>query len=270
MQMRDFTNKVAFITGGAQGIGKILTRKLLERGAIVYIVDINEEALQTTINEFSSIGKIHGSKCDITNKAELDHISVAVISEFGGVDLLVNNAGIVRPAELVEADESMIEKTIEVNLLAQFWIIKRFLPSMIEHNTGHIVNIASAAGILGIPKMSAYNASKFGVVGMSEALRQEMKMNNYNIDVSIVCPNTISTGMFDGTKEVKSTKMLKPEEVANGILKGIMKRKLFMGMPHFSVTKLMPFMKLLLGPKGMDKLNHKLGMWSMNDKWKGH
>ncbi|WP_371806696.1 SDR family NAD(P)-dependent oxidoreductase [Candidatus Lokiarchaeum ossiferum] len=268
--MNNFSDKVAFITGGAQGIGKLLAKKLLQRGALVYIVDINPEILQNTIEELSQIGKIFGSLCDITDKQQLDQISTAVLSKFGSIDLLINNAGIVKADELVNADETIIEKTIEVNLLAQFWIIKRFLPSMIKRNTGHIINISSAGGILGIPNLSAYNASKFGVIGLSEALRQEMKKHNYKIEVSVVCPNTINTGMFGGSEMVKGTKMLQPEEVVQGILKGIKRKRPVIGIPHFSVTKLTPFLKLFLGPKNMDKFNKKLGMWSINDTWKGH
>jgi len=143
------------------------------------------------------------------------------------------------------------------------------LPGMIRENMGHIVNIASAGGLLAIPNLSAYCASKFGVVGFTDALRQEMAKKKYNIGVTVVCPNTVGTGMFHGSKMVAGTKLLDPDTVTDKIIRGIKKNKPMVAIPSVPVRFLTPLTKTLLPIRAMDWLNKILGMWSANDSWKG-
>ena len=166
-------------------------------------------------------------------------------------------------------DDEIIEKIINVNLTSQFWTTKAFLPSMVKQSEGHIVNFASAGGILAIPWITAYCASKFGVVGFSDSLRQEMKKMKLNIGVTVVCPNTVNTGMFQGSKMVTGTSLLKPEDVTKRVVRAIKKNKPMVAVPHLAVRFITPLTKTLLPINAMDRLNKAMGMWDVNDTWTG-
>ena len=119
----------------------------------------------------------------------------------GDVDILVNNAGIVTGKKFLDATDGAIEKTFQVNTLAHFWLGKAFLPSMIDKNHGHVVTIASMAGIFGMAGLCDYCASKYAAVGFDESLRNELvAMAKDGIHTTVVCPYFINTGMFDGVQ----------------------------------------------------------------------
>ena len=146
-----------------------------------------------------------------------------------------------------------------VNLLAHFWTMKAFLPGMVAKKEGHVVNMASAGGLLAIPYISDYCATKFAVVGLTESLRQEFKLRGLrNIRFSYVCPNTVGTGMFAGARPVKGTKLLSAEDVTAKIVEGIKKNRSFIGVP-LSVY-LIPLTKALLPIAVMDLFNRVMGI----------
>ena len=261
--------KLAVVTGAAMGMGKCVSRLLLEAGCEVAMVDVNADALSATADEFSALGVCRPYTCDISDRQAVYTLAETIKKEMGPVSILVNNAGIVKAAPLDELPDETIEKILTVNLTAQFWTCKAFLPDMIAQNSGHVVNVASAGGILGLPNLSAYCASKFGVVGFTDALRQEMAKKKYNIGVTVVCPNTVGTGMFHGSKMVAGTKLLDPDTVTDKIIRGIKKNKPMVAIPSVPVRFLTPLTKTLLPIRAMDWLNKILGMWSANDSWKG-
>jgi all-trans-retinol dehydrogenase (NAD+) len=267
--MKLLKNKVALVTGAAMGMGKDLSEKLLHEGCRVAIVDVNEKALSKTERELKKLGVCAKFVCDISDRKAVYQLAKKVEKELGEVDILVNNAGIVKALELVNLDDDAIEKTININLMAMFWTCKAFLPAMINKKDGHIVNFASAGGILAIPNLTAYCASKFGVVGLSDALRQEMRKQKTNVGVTYVCPNTVNTGMFSGSKMVAGTKMLTADEVTGKVIKAIKKNQAMVAVPGVPVKILTPLTKVLLPIKAMDWLNAFLGMDHANDTWKG-
>jgi len=267
--MTDLKGKLALVTGAAMGMGKDLSAKLLAAGCRVALVDVNAWELATTAKELSSGGECRPYTCDISDRKAVAHLAKKVKKEMGPVDILVNNAGIVRARELVDLDEKAIEMTIAINLTAQFWTCKAFLPDMIERNQGQIVNYASAGGILAIPNLSAYCASKFGVIGFSDALRQEMRKHRYNIGVTYICPNTVNTGMFKGSKMVAGTSMLSAHQVNTTVIQAIKKNRAMVAVPSAPVKFVTPLMKVLLPIKAMDWLNALLGMDRANDSWTG-
>ena len=260
---------LAVVTGGAMGMGKIISRRLLEAGCTVALVDVNEKALSSTADELSSIGACRPYVCDIADRHAVYSLAKTIQAQMGVVTILVNNAGIVKPAPLNRLADEIIEKILQVNLTAQFWTCKAFLPAMIARNKGHVVNMASAGGILALPNLTAYCASKFGVVGFTDALRQEMKKEKVNINFTLVCPNTVGTGMFEGSKMVAGTRLLDPEDVAAKIVAGIRKNKAMVAVPSLPVKILTPLAKALLPISLMDRLNQLLGMWGANDTWTG-
>ena len=261
--------ELAVVTGGAMGMGKSVSRRLLEAGCAVAIVDINEKALSSTADELSPFGDCRPYVCDIADRTAVYSLAKTIQHQMGTVSILVNNAGIVQPAPLSRLADETIEKTLRVNLIAQFWTCKAFLPGMIARNNGHVVNVASAGGILALPNLSAYCASKFGVVGFTDALRQEMKKEKVNVGFTVVCPNTVGTGMFEGSKMVAGTRLLDPEDVAAKIVAGISKNKAMVAVPSVPVKMLTPLTKAILPINLMDRLNQMLGMWGANHTWTG-
>jgi short-subunit dehydrogenase len=223
--------KVAVVTGAVMGMGKWISRHLLAAGCSVALVDINETELAATAAELSSTGTCRPYVADIADRQAVYVLAACIQDDMGTASILVNNAGIVWAAPLEELDDEAIEKILSVNLVAQFWTCKAFLPNMIAQDSGHIVNVASAGGILALPHLSAYFASKFGVVGLTDSLRQEMKKRKSHVGFTVVCPNTVGTGMFAGSKMVAGTQLLDPDDVAAKIVAGIRKQKAMVAVP---------------------------------------
>jgi len=217
----ELKGKVAVVTGAARGMGKELSAALLREGCAVALVDINADALSAGFREFSPLDSCRQFRCDVSKREDVYRMAEAVEETLGPVSVLVNNAGIVRAADLLDLPDLDIEKMIAINLTAQFWTCKAFLPGMIERNEGYIVNYSSAGGLLAIPNLSAYCASKYGVIGFTDALRQELRKKKANIGCTYVCPNTVDTGMFKGSKMVAGTKLLSPKVVSERVIRAI-------------------------------------------------
>ena len=267
--MKHLSGKVAVVTGAAMGMGKCISELLLKEGCRVALVDINRDILKKTEGELSPDGVCESYVCDISEPAEVSNLAIKIEKSMGTVSILVNNAGIVVAKGLLEMDDIQIKKILDVNLASMFWTTKAFLPGMISHNEGHIVNIASAGGILALPNLAAYCASKFGVIGFTDSLRQEMKKNKHPIEVTYVCPNTVGTGMFEGSKMATGTRELNPHDVSKKIITAIKKNQAALAIPSIPVKILTPLSKLILPVNAMDFLNRLLGLWRINDSWKG-
>ncbi|MDC7235311.1 MAG: SDR family NAD(P)-dependent oxidoreductase [Spirochaetales bacterium] len=267
--MKNLRNKTVLVTGAARGMGKCLSELLLKQRCRVALVDIDRNLLKETESELSRKGKCRAFLCDITDEAAVETLATDIQKQFGPVNILVNNAGIVKAAPVSGLSETDVQKMIDVNLTALIRCCRIFLPQLIESGDAQIVNMASAGGILAIPDLSVYSATKFGVIGFTDSLRQEMKRSGHNVIVSYVTPNTVNTGMFEGSSMVKGTKMLSPERVAGAILNTIIKGPPLCAIPRFSLRVVTPLLKLILPINGMDSLNRRLGMWTINSDWQG-
>ena len=266
--MRQLYGKNALVTGGAMGMGKSLAELLLREGMRVAIVDIRESELEAVRDELAGPGEVAIFKCDVTDRLAVYALADKVREEFGTIDLLVNNAGIVKAHPLMDKPDELIEQTVAVNLLAHFWTMKAFLPDMLARRSGHIVNMASAGGILGVPYISDYCATKFGVIGLTESVRQELKLQGYKkIKVSYVCPNTVGTGMFAGNKPVKGTKMLEPDVVTTRIVTGIKRGKERIYIPASVHTAAL--LKVVLPVPVMDLTSRLMGIATSSQKMTG-
>lgn len=225
-------SKKVLITGGASGIGKIISRIMLEKGAEVVIWDISQQNIDQTLGELSDKGPITGHAIDVSN---YDMVS-EVAKEVGDVDLLINNAGIVVGRDFNDHTLGDIDRVMKVNLSAPMYLTHCFLPSMIERKSGQICNIASMAGTVANPKMSVYAASKWGVFGWSDSLRLEMERAKTGVKVTTILPYYINTGMFDGVQSV--IPILEPEVAAARIVRAIEKGKKITSIPgwiyHFT------------------------------------
>lgn len=235
--MSEFKNKNVLITGGASGIGKIMGRLALEKGAANLIVwDVNPDAMESVRAELSKGGNVHCYKVNVADEKEISVTYEKVKEEIGYVDILINNAGIVRGNSTFDRQKvSDVRLTMDVNATAPMLVALEMLPDMMLRNSGHICNIASAAGMLGVPKLSVYCASKWAVAGWTESLRIELKQAHSNVKVTCIAPYFINTGMFDGVHS-KVFNILEPEPTAKKIMGAICRDKDFKGLPfpeHF-------------------------------------
>jgi all-trans-retinol dehydrogenase (NAD+) len=266
--MKDLRGKNVLITGGALGMGRSLARMLLQEGCRVAIVDIREAELAEAKEELSRYGEVASYICDISDREKVYALAEQVRKEFGAIDILVNNAGIVKSNPFLEKPDETIERTVKVNLLAHFWTMKAFLPDMVAKKEGHVVNMASAGGLLGVPYITDYCATKFAVVGLTESLRQEFKLKGMRkIRFTYVCPNTVNTGMFEGAKPVKGTKLLTAEEVTTKIVEGIKKNRSFIGVPRS--VYLVPLMKAIAPIPVLDFFNRVMGIATSSETTRG-
>ena len=230
-------NSSVLITGGASGIGRIMGRMALERGASRLIIwDINPQNIALTISELSRIGKVNGYVVDVSRNEMVVEAFNKVKAECGEIDILINCAGIVtsnKTFDKMTSDE--IVRTMNINTIAPMFVARAMLPGMIARNKGHICTIASAGGMLSNPKMSVYAASKWGAIGWSDSVRIELQEMKSDVHVTTVAPYYINTGMFDGVKS-RIIPILKPEYVARKVLNAIERNVSFKGIPfgfHF-------------------------------------
>jgi NAD(P)-dependent dehydrogenase (short-subunit alcohol dehydrogenase family) len=192
----DYPGKTAVITGAGSGIGRALALDLAARGAVLAISDVNLVTVAETAALCEKAGaRVSHYELDVANRqAVLDHAD-AVTAEFGKVNLVINNAGVGLMANV----EDMSWKDFDWLMGINFWGVvhgtKAFLPQLIASGDGHLVNISSVFGFVGVPSQSAYNAAKFGVRGFTEALRQEMLIARHPVGVSCVHPGGIRTNI---------------------------------------------------------------------------
>lgn len=234
------------ITGGASGIGRIMGRICLEKGASNLIVwDINQANIDKTEAELSDVkpaeagvskGQIHSYIVNVSDPQAIKSAYEKVKSEVGEVDILVNCAGIVRGNNTFDKQTVQdIDLTMDINANAPMYVALAVLPDMLRRDRGHICNIASAAGMLGVPKLSVYCASKWAVIGWTESMRVELKQARSHVRVTSVAPYFINTGMFDGVNS-KVFPILDPEKTAAKIICAVEVGKSFRGIPfayHF-------------------------------------
>lgn len=219
------------ITGGCSGIGKIMARRCLEKGAAEVIIwDINESAIAATVEELSALGAVKGFKADISKPASVDEAAAATKAACGDIDILINNAGIITNNKFFEEQtDADIDRTIDINTKGAMYVTLRFIGDMKARGVGHICNITSAAGMLGLPRMSLYCASKWAGIGWSQSLGIELEREKSPLKVTTIAPYFIDTGMFDGIRSV--FKVQKPEVVGKKVLEAIEKNRRFKGIP---------------------------------------
>ncbi|MDF1517993.1 MAG: 3-ketoacyl-ACP reductase, partial [Lutibacter sp.] len=214
--------KKAIITGGGKGLGKATAIAFAKKGIDVAITGRNEKILKETVAELKAIGVNATYEIfDVGNYEEVKQGIKNIIATLGSVDILVNNAGIAAFGSLNEMEVSKWTAIIQTNVMGMYYVTKEVLPYLIAKNEGDIINISSTAGLNGNANTSAYSASKFAVIGMSESLMKEVRKNN--IRVCVLTPSTIATdmaielGITDGNVE----KVLQSEDFAQLIVSAL-------------------------------------------------
>ena len=214
---RSLAGQVVAITGGGRGIGRATAAALIARGARVAIGDIEAELAEKTAAELGA-GTI-GLPLDVTDRASFANFLNEVESRLGPLDVLINNAGIMPIGPFIEETDACAERIIDINLhgviLGSKLALERFLP----RRRGHLVEVASATGKIGFAGAVTYSASKHAVVGVSEALRQELR--GTGIDVSVVMPTAVNTELGSGLGATRAFKAVEPEDVAEAIVEAL-------------------------------------------------
>lgn len=248
------------ITGGTRGIGRLMAAGAAERGAWVTIwardAAIGDQVAGELGVRFVSV--------DVADTAAV----AAAAAETGPVDVLVNNAGVIAGKPFVELTEDDIRRSYEINTLAPYWVTRAFLPGMRERNHGCVVNVASAAGMIGTARMTDYSGTKHAMLGFTEALRAELRLSRSKVNTLAVCPFYIDTGMFDGARTAVPwlLPILREAEVAVKVLNAIESGKQRLLLPP--VLHTLPLIRLL--PVGLaDSIVDLLGVNRTMDGFSG-
>jgi NAD(P)-dependent dehydrogenase (short-subunit alcohol dehydrogenase family) len=210
-------NKIAVVTGASKGIGYAIAEGLLKAGAKVFVCARDKAELKRALEKLSASGTVDGEICDVRSDAQIKMMLDEAMRVFGGVDILVNNAGIGIIGKTVEEmSASEFEQTLQTNLFGVFYACHHAIPRMRERGGGYIINISSLAGQNAHPRMAAYNASKFGLNGFSEALMQEVR--EHNIKVTAICPGSVNTYFGGDEPSEDQAWQLQPEDIAQVVL----------------------------------------------------
>jgi 3-oxoacyl-[acyl-carrier protein] reductase len=221
--MNKLRSKKAIITGGSRGLGKATAIAFAKEGIDVAITGRNKKILKETVSELEAFGiKAIYSVFDVSNYEEVKSGIKSILDTLGSIDILVNNAGIAAFGSFNEMDVSQWSQIIQTNIMGMYYVTKEVLPYLINQNEGDIINVSSTAGLTGNANTSAYSASKFAVIGMSESLMKEVRKNN--IRVSTLTPSTIASDMsieLGIVNKDSNDNILQPEDFAELIVAGL-------------------------------------------------
>ena len=236
--MRSVRGKNVLVTGGAMGMGRLFAeRAISEQAAAVVLWDVNEAALKATLADLEGGScDVSGHLVDVSDPDAVAETAGLVLDDLGRIDVLVNNAGIVRGnAYFWETDPAHDAKlTIDVNTLAPMYVAHAFLPGMIDApGDCRLLNLASAAGFTPNPRMAAYAASKWAVIGWSDSVRLELKQAGHDhVEVTTACPYYTRTGMFEGASSAPLLPILDPEDVVDESWKAMLAGRPFVILPR--------------------------------------
>jgi NAD(P)-dependent dehydrogenase (short-subunit alcohol dehydrogenase family) len=211
---RSLTGTVVAITGGGRGIGRAMARALAAEGARVAVCDLDGETAAATAAELG--GDAIGLAVDVTDHTALAAFLDQVEQRLGPLGVMINNAGIMPVTPLVDEDDASIARQLEINLRAVIVGTREAMRRMIPRGRGHIVNVASVAGRTGFPHLATYCATKHGVVGLSEAVRAELR--DSGVEISVVMPSIVRTELMAGVRDARGVKSIQPEDVAAAVV----------------------------------------------------
>jgi NADP-dependent 3-hydroxy acid dehydrogenase YdfG len=223
---RSLHGNVVAITGGGRGIGRAMARALSAQGARIAVCDLDGQTAADVAAELG--GDAIGLAVDVTDHAALIGFIDTVEERLGPLDVLINNAGIMPVTSLVEEDDASIARQLELNLRAVIVGTREAMRRMVPRRRGHIVNVASVAGRAGFPHLATYCATKHGVVGLSEAVRAELR--GTGIEVSVVMPSLVNTELISGIEQAK-VKTVEPEDVATAVVEALQRPRFDVFVP---------------------------------------
>ena len=237
MVMKNLAGKNVLITGAGSGIGRLMSHYVADEGANTALIDINSAAVAKAVEEVKSRNvKAVGYVCDISNREAVMDVVAKIKQDFKPIDVLINNAGTVIGKSFFDLTLDEMQRTMNINYWGHIYFTKALIGDMVARNSGAIVNVASSSGLIGMPILSDYCASKFAEVGFSESLRRELKkFKHTGVKVTCVCPYIIDTGLFKGFKPMVMNPFIKAEDAAHAIVKGFKKGKPYVMLPPLSL-----------------------------------
>jgi 3-oxoacyl-[acyl-carrier protein] reductase len=214
----NLTGKVAIVTGGTKGIGRAIAEALVREGIDVCISARKRSEVDHAVDALAGLkkGRITGIVCDVCDYSQVQALIDLTVLEFGGLDILVNNAGIGIFSTVEEMSPEDFRAVIETNLFGVYYCCHEAIPLMKERGGGYIINMSSLAGANPHPRMAAYNASKFGLNGFSEALMQEIRHDG--IKVSYIMPGSVNTEFGGDNPSDEKNWQLRPEDIARVVI----------------------------------------------------
>ena len=214
----DLNGKTAVVTGGTKGIGRAIADALIRNNANVLVSSRNEAEIDSVVAQLNRLsgGQAAGFVCDVRSHEQVKALLQTTLTTFQGVDILVNNAGIGLFASVEEMSPEDFRAVIETNLVGVYYCCHETIPLLKERGGGYIFNISSLAGANAHPKMAAYNASKFGLNGFSEALMQEVRHDN--IKVSYIMPGSVNTEFGGDQPSDEKSWQLQPADIAHVVM----------------------------------------------------
>jgi short-subunit dehydrogenase len=229
---------------------------LLARGARVVIGDRDVAVLESAVTGLSSSGQVSGYPLDVTNRESFEtFLDKARTDGAGHIDVLINNAGVMPVGPFLSQADQSIRSAIEVNFLGVLTGCRLMLPDMVKRRSGHIVNVASMAGMVAVPGQAVYAGTKFAVVGLSTALADEFAPQG--VEVTVILPTFTNTELISGTKATGAQKPVQPEDIAAAIVKALDKPKTHVSVP--APLRFVGAATSMLGPRGRRWLSKKLG-----------
>lgn len=268
--MSRLAGQTILVTGAGSGLGRLIAHRAARQDAAVVLWDIHGDRLRAVERELRDAGapSVHAMVVDVSDRTAVSAAAASLRAASIPVDILVNNAGIVTGRHLLDLTDEQIQATFAVNVLALYWTTRAFLPGMIARGRGHIVTVASAAGLLGVSRQTDYAASKHAAVGFDESLRYELERIAPAVVTTVVCPFYVDTGMFTGVRSrfPRLLPILKEEHVADRVIQAIRRDERRVIMPP--LVRLLPAARLLPLPL-FDRLVHLLGVNVSMDEFVG-
>ncbi len=254
--MDNIRGKTIVITGAARGIGYATAQALLARGARVVIGDRDLDVLENAVAGISTLGHVSGHPLDVTDKESFAAFLDKARADGGGhIDVLINNAGVMPVGPFLEQSAQAIRSSIEVNLYGVLTGCQLVLPDMVKRRSGHIINIASLAGMVAVPGQIVYAATKFGVVGLSTAMADEFAPQG--VKISAVLPTFTNTELISGTTPSSAQKPVEPADIAAAVVKVLNRPKSRVSVPGWG--KSFAAVATLMPDRGRRWLNKKMG-----------
>jgi len=261
--------KRALITGGASGIGKAIAERFAAGGAETLLVDLNEPLLRETAAELARKGaRVRTYPLDVTNASRITGLRDEIHRDGGPIDVLVNNAGLVFGGAFLDVPLEKHFTTYRVNTEGLVAMTHAFLPDLIAGRDGHVVNVASASGFVGLPFGATYASSKWAVIGFSESLAVELEILGHgHVHVTSICPSYVATGLFDGAKAPFMTRLLTADRVADLTTRAVLANKAQVSTPW--LVKVTPALKALTPFRVFYRVAALLGVNTSMMKWRG-
>ncbi len=268
--MRNFQNRRVLVTGGAQGIGRLMAERFGRLGAALVLVDNQADKVEQTASEMRTAGlQATAFVCDVTDEQAVLDLKRRVHETGGPIQVLINNAGVVFGGAFLETSLERHMLTYAVNVTGLVAVTHAFLGDLVAADEGHMVTIASASGLVGLPFGSTYASSKWAALGFSESIRLEMhQLGHKHVHVTTVCPSYINTGMFHGAKAPSMTRILEPDELADQVIRAVRRNRAFLLTPF--MVKLLPLLNALLPQRLVDWLHWTTGTAQSMAAWRGH